>query len=193
MQTRLPSTLPITLPPAAPQITTYPQNGFQPSLISTQFASFGCSNAGINYNEPLTEIGLNKQPRHDSQLGTIKVSSYIAPRVASQEENDEEWTDFVSSQPAASVISNGVHKHTVPKPNFDWNGPPQFTSWSTSVTPNIITNPASFDSFQSFSGHSSDLSRTKPRKSTQQKNSIASISTLPDLEFIAPKNKTWKK
>lgn len=112
---------------------------------------------------------------------------------------EDEWSDFVSSQPPPESPSR-VPKPSIPKLNLDWNGPPQFTSWSASITPNIITNPVSFESFQSFASLDTDLlkNRTTNKRNPSvviqpKKNTVPSISTIPDLEFIAPKNRTWKK
>ncbi|KAF5275169.1 hypothetical protein FQR65_LT04201 [Abscondita terminalis] len=112
---------------------------------------------------------------------------------------EDEWSDFISSQPPTESPSR-VPKSSIPKLNLDWNGPPQFTSWSASITPNIITNPVSFESFQSFAPLDADLLRNRsvnkknPSVVIQpKKNTVPSIATVPDLDFIAPKNRTWKK
>ncbi|KAF5292934.1 hypothetical protein FQA39_LY13814 [Lamprigera yunnana] len=117
------------------------------------------------------------------------------------EEVEDEWSDFVSSQPLTVPESHSQRSRpSIPKLNLDWNGPPQFTSWSASMTPNIITNPVSFESFQGFLPLDADLlkKRTHNKKNPgvviqPKKSTVSSIATVPDLEFIAPKNRTWKK
>lgn len=186
--------------------TSQPQNSFQPSLISNQFAAqFG---QGLTCRD--TQQNRSQQTNVEQIVNSLQDFSNSSrfPTVPIPSDNvdelDDEWTDFVSSQPisAATILpSNGFHKNSPPKINFDWNRPPQYTNWPTTVTPNIITNPVSFDSFQSYPAQTqTDILKNKthskknpniviqPRKST-----IPSISSVPDLEFIAPKSRTWKK
>lgn len=105
---------------------------------------------------------------------------------AQTHDDDDDWTDFVSSQPAPNNL-NGFSKQN----NF---------------TPNIIANPVHFEAFQSYQPPPSTPSgpafhkggnNKKPGNLNQpqlkNKNSIPSISALPDLDFIAPKNKFFSK
>lgn len=179
---------------------TYPLNPLQPSLISNQFAAH-FQQPFMNYNaSPMMMPETNKA--NNSMVHNLNYSTnFNAPQVKATnnvEDVDDEWSDFISSQPAPF---NGSSDISQSKLNYDWNKPPQFTSWSTSSAPNIITNPVSFDSFQSYN-HPAQTDLLKNRTSTKktpnvviQPNSrpIPSISSVPDLEFIGTKSKTWKK
>ncbi|KAK5649098.1 hypothetical protein RI129_003990 [Pyrocoelia pectoralis] len=131
---------------------------------------------------------------------TSLVSNQYVVFASKPDEVEDEWSDFVSSEPHPEPpIFNRPPRTSLPKLNLDWNGPPQFSSWSASIAPNIIANPTSFESFQGFTSFDGDLLKNRiankktPNMVQPKKNTVPSISTIPDLEFIAPKNRTWKK
>lgn len=101
----------------------------------------------------------------------------------SNTDDDDEWSDFVSNQ-TVSEVSNGWNvKENKPKT--------QNLTWSSDMTPNIITNPVHFDAFQSYQGTSTSQKKTGNLFSPPK--NVPTISTLPELDFIAPKSKFFTK
>lgn len=141
---------------------------------------------------------------------TSKQFLNMTSTVSSSQDDDDDWSDFVSSQPAVPAattalngLSNSQHKVASvgkPFPN-NFNKPPILSSWSSDMTPNIITNPVHFEVFQTYQpGSSQDNKTVNSKKSgnthhthVKNKSSVPSISALPDLDFIAPKNKFFSK
>ncbi|KAB0804008.1 hypothetical protein PPYR_00978 [Photinus pyralis] len=152
-----------------------------------------------NQTEQLNNSHLNQSVQNGFQ-STLVSNQYVV-FASKPDEVEEEWNDFVSSEPPpAPPVFTRPPRTSLPKLNLDWNSPPQFSSWSSSIAPNIIANPTSFESFQSFTTFDGDLLKNRiankktPNILVQPKmNAVPSISTIPDLEFIAPKNRTWKK
>lgn len=62
-----------------------------------------------------------------------------------------------------------------------WQGSNQSTSW-TKTPPNIITNPRHY--IQS----ASDINKSASNVTTTKKNMVPNL-VLPELEFVAPKNR----
>lgn len=89
-------------------------------------------------------------------------------------DEDDDWTDFVSSNEPVPA-TNGF-----PKSPVNWG--------NNTATPNIIANPVHFETFQSYQGPAHDVAKKK-----KEKTSVPSISALPELDFIAPKNKFFPK
>lgn len=152
-----------------------------------------------NQTAQLNDLHITQPVQNGFQ--TSLVSNQYVVFASKPDEVEDEWSDFVSSEPHSEPpVFNRPPRTSLPKLNLDWNSPPQFSSWSASLAPNIITNPTSFESFQSFTSFDGDLLKNRmankktPNIMVQPKrNAVSSISTIPDLEFIAPKNRTWKK
>ncbi|XP_063932663.1 aftiphilin isoform X2 [Zophobas morio] len=110
-------------------------------------------------------------------------STTMAPPTKSQsQDDDDDWSDFVSSQPPPPSQMNGYQQKT----SFSQGKAPQI-NW-TNATTNIIMNPTHFETFQSYAPP-----QNKKVSPMSARNVIPSISAIPDLDFIAPKNRTSKK
>lgn len=152
-----------------------------------------------NQAEQLNNLHINQSVQNGCQ-STLVSNQYVV-FASKPDDVEDEWNDFVSSEPpSAPPVISRPPRTSLPKLNLDWNSPPQFSSWSSSITPNVIANPTSFESFQNFTPFDSDLLKNRiANKKTPnilvkpKKNTVSSISSIPDLEFIAPKNRTWKK
>lgn len=105
------------------------------------------------------------------QLNSVE-NMFLQMKPLANNDEDDDWTDFVSSNEPAPA-TNGFQKSPV--------------NWGNSM-PNIIANPVHFEAFQSYQGPTQAECKKK-----KEKNSVPSISALPELDFIAPKNKFFPK
>ncbi|XP_018334132.1 uncharacterized protein LOC108743169 [Agrilus planipennis] len=156
---------------------------FQPSLISNQYAKqVETLTFGHHYNMH-SGIGLRQQT-------FAPITPTTALNVDGSVNDDEEWSDFVSSRPVAPPdplpSSNGWGIRDIRAPNWP----------ATNITPNIITNPVAFDSFHNYP--------TAGTKSKDEGNGkiggvnatpfVSAVTTsVPELDFVVPKSRTWKK
>jgi hypothetical protein len=129
-----------------PNMFRPPTSQFHPSIISNQYAA--------------------------NMFAGASQSSKASPSPA---DDDDDWSDFVSSQPPPQV--NGYQQKPM-------QGRAPQANWANATT-NIIMNPTHFESFQSYG--------PPQNKKVTSRNAIPSISAMPDLDFIAPKNRTSKK
>ncbi|XP_066259561.1 aftiphilin isoform X2 [Euwallacea similis] len=93
---------------------------------------------------------------------------------------DDEWSDFVSHQP------------TMQKSSSNWSTQPQqLSSWMNS-SPNIITNPtANLDIYNNSSSGKNNVKKVSGFN--RNNNSGVANMPLPDLDFLAPKNRTTQR
>ncbi|XP_018578456.1 uncharacterized protein LOC108916643 [Anoplophora glabripennis] len=143
------------------QKALYPKPQIHPSIISNQFAS-----QVYNFNNG--NLSQNKA-----------VLNFPQPQSASsnlQSLDDDDWSDFISS-PLPPATSNGYQQ------NWQNTSIYKQSNWAN-PSPNIITNPRHF--VQSGSDMKNKVSNISVNS---KKSTIPSIS-LPELEFIAPKERT---
>lgn len=159
--------------PQQKQLTAKPPDDYQPSIISQQFSRQFFDNTNQNHlasNVSLSNYNLHPSFGHHSD-------SFVVPSAKQHNTNnsstcdDDDWTDFISSQP-------------VPVPNVEQQ--------SLSFTPNIIANPNRYDPLREFRLNGDVLNSSGSRKVTQ-KSSVPSVATLPDLDFVIAKNRTFNK
>ncbi|GJQ76377.1 hypothetical protein Trydic_g2095 [Trypoxylus dichotomus] len=107
--------------------------------------------------------------------------------------DDDDWTDFISSPPVQPAKKHGAN---IPMANASRTN---VINNSTVTIPNIIANPVHINyGMHPNKSNFGAYTRTvrKPSNSVNlgsQATTIPSISALPDLDFIAPKNKTFTK
>lgn len=206
-------------PPSTQQIAAQQvQHGYQPPYQIPLTSPSSGGQFGLEPTEigpapvarPRTQPSRSEQTKQKTSASLLTDLTFMSPKKESQAQNtvftpvqnventflkmqqsalpsnnddEDEWSDFVSNQSVSvSELSNG------------WKGEvkvsKQNLGWSSDVTPNIITNPVHFDVFQSYQPLS-----TNQRKSSilSTPKNVPSISTLPELDFIAPKNKFFTK
>lgn len=95
------------------------------------------------------------------------ISNQFAANFPESTDDDDDWSDFVSGQPPQQI--NGFQQ------KFS-AALPQQKCWTT----NIITNPSHFDSLQGTAQQT-------------RRNVASTFATMPELDFIAPRNRTSKK
>lgn len=146
------------------QKTVYQKPQIHPSIISSQFASqaYNFNSGNLNQNKAVLNSPLNQPQSTNSNLQSL---------------DDDDWSDFISS-PLPPTTSNGYQQ------NWQNTSTYKQSNW-TNASPNIIANPRHF--IQS----GSDMKNRKVSNNSvnSKKSTIPSIS-LPELEFIAPKERT---
>lgn len=144
------------------QKTMYQRPQIQPSIISSQFASqvYNFKSASLNQNKAVLNSPLSQSQSASSNLQSL---------------DDDDWSDFISS-PLPPTTSNGYQQ------NWQNTSTYKQSNW-TNASPNIIANPRHF--IQS----GSDTKKVSNVSVNTKKSTIPSIS-LPELEFIAPKERT---
>lgn len=162
IQTKLSSTGTISPLMSSPvhkkQLSVRPPDGYQPSVISRQFMD----NTNQNCSAANSAVSLNNYNLHPSPYNHN--DSLFVPSANTSKCDEDDWTDFISSQPVEQQ--------------------------SVSFTPNIIANPNRYDPLREFRLNGSVLNNSK--KSTY-KGSVPSVTTLPDLDFVITKNRTFAK
>ncbi|KRT83599.1 hypothetical protein AMK59_3664 [Oryctes borbonicus] len=164
-----------------------PRNTFQPCIISHQYqnhmngSSFSKISANGFYNGLIPQQVNQALPTPN--IGKLSTS------------DDDDWTDFISSPPvqpakkhSANILMGNASRTNV-------------TNNSGVATPNIIANPVHLGygkypmvNRNNFGAHTRNV--RKPPSSVNlgsQASTIPSISALPDLDFIAPKSRTFTK
>ncbi|XP_066152213.1 serine-rich adhesin for platelets isoform X2 [Euwallacea fornicatus] len=172
--------------PSRPPIPVITPNG----LLQTKLSS----NAPVNISNMVQTNRVFLQP----QVPTIPAyqPSIISNQFASQAYSgfgpqktlqgastaveDDEWSDFVSHQP------------TMQKSSSNWSAQPQqLSSWMNS-SPNIITNPtANLDIYNNSSSGKNNVKKVSGFN--RNNNSGVANMPLPDLDFLAPKNRTTQR
>ncbi|EFA06875.2 proteoglycan 4 isoform X2 [Tribolium castaneum] len=108
----------------------------------------------LSSNMPKSVVQTSVQPMFRPPMNQFQPSiisnQFAANFPGASQDDDDDWSDFVSSQP-----------------------PPQVNGYQKAAPTNIIMNPTHFET----------LNYTAPKNK---------ISTIPDLDFIAPKNRTKK-
>lgn len=132
--------------------------------------------------------------------------------------DDDDWTDFVSSTPPVvpQLQPLSLSNQWTSGPNFtSWNAPPQFNSWQSSTiykppqplmqtipftNQSSLSSSSSSPKFSNYNNHNNsnnNNSSYRPSQTSNNNNNNAnflkaakapSISLIPDLSFIAPKN-----
>lgn len=108
-------------------------------------------------------LKLQSTPHQPSIISNQFAANFPNPT----DDDDEDWSDFVSGQPLQQI--NGFQQKFA-------TGLPQQKNWTT----NIITNPSHFDSLQGTGQQN-------------RRNVGSTLGTMPELDFIAPRNRTNKK
>lgn len=153
--------------PQQKQLTVKPPDGYQPSIISQQFLD------STNQNHSTANISLSNYNLHPSYGHSDSFCLSSAKRSTNSSSSacdDDDWTDFISSQP-------------VPQQQ------------SLSFTPNIIANPNRYDPLREFRLNGDVLSSSGSSNGNKKvtKSSVPNITNLPDLDFVITKNRTFTK
>lgn len=149
---------------------TQPTDNYQPSIISNQFSKefFGNANPNRQSNNHFITNNCVFNTASPVTFSDMSFGNKSEKKVASND--DDDWTDFISSQPAAA-----------PKANVQ-------QSAGFSFSPNIVNNPGHFNP---MSGYSSEVLNRTVKNAPAKKNMVSSISSLPDLDFVISKNRTF--
>lgn len=155
--------------PQQKQLTVRPPDGYQPSIISQQFSKqfLDSSTSQTHSNISLSNYNLHPSSFGHSDSVFVPNTNHTTNNNSSSACDDDDWTDFISSQP-------------IPQQQ------------SLSFTPNIIANPNRYDPLREFRLNGDVLNSSGSRKATQ-KSSVPSVTTLPDLDFVIAKNRTFTK
>lgn len=147
-----------------------PTDNYQPSIISNQFSKefFGNSNPNRQSNNHFITNNCVFNTASPVTFSDMSFGNKSEKKVASND--DDDWTDFISSQPAVP-----------PKTSVQ-------QSASFSASPNIVNNPGHFNP---MSGYSSEVLSRTVKNAPTKKNMVSSISSLPDLDFVISKNRTF--
>ncbi|XP_065168838.1 mucin-2 isoform X3 [Atheta coriaria] len=223
VQTKIPSMAPSTPGKSLPQTALHvqpPGDGYQPAIISTQFA------AQLNLTSPINVV--NQTPfsdfLHNGHYQTTSIPTNGLQQQSPQRKqlnglhDDDEWSDFMSSQP----VNTGNHSLYTPTtqqmqpvqsgnptpPMINYNQPNLFgaatnsqrADWNRngfqSDLPNIITNPVHFQSYPTMNTPTNVLNKKSAATngilhSKNKKPQNLNVARLPDLDFVAPKTKVF--
>lgn len=137
----------------------------------------------LKINRPLTQPAVSLPSTISSQFASQAYSFNSKPskKAVGPESkishDDDEWGEFVSSPLPSQSTANGY------RDQHSWQNPLQQMGW-TNFKPNIITNP----------GHcvqsASDVGKLVSNINTTSKKHMIPNLVLPELDFVAPKNRT---
>lgn len=152
------------------------------SINTTKLSANSKPSPGI-FND-LSFFSPKKEPKVTQNVQPVQSieNTFMTMQQTALPSNDEDdWSDFVSHQNVPQTNGWSLPQKSNTKPNLN----------SSEMTPNIITNPVHFDVFQSYQGTSQEKNKKSGNSFTQ--NSVPTVSTLPELDFIAPKSKFFTK
>lgn len=151
--------------PQQRQLSVKPPDGYQPSIISQQYLD----NTNQNRLPTNNSVSLNNYNMYSTPYNH-QSDSFFVPNTKHNTNpsacDDDDWTDFVSSQPVEQQ--------------------------SVSFTPNIIANPNRYDPLREFRLNGDVLNNSGNRRASH-KSSVPSVTNLPDLDFVISKNRTFMK